>query len=102
MAWEASGPEPARSSPHRIFLIDGEAAIRALLRRQLEQAGYVVLDAADGRTGIAATGHQPTDIVLTDIFMPRERRHRGHSRSQVLLVEGQDHRDDRRTVERFV
>jgi CheY-like chemotaxis protein len=72
MTLHVSAAKPARSSPYRILGIDDEAAIRVLLRRQLEQAGYVVVDAPNGRVGIAASGHQPPDIVLTDLFMPEK------------------------------
>jgi CheY-like chemotaxis protein len=72
MTSQVSAAMPARSSPYRVLVIDDEAAIRALLRRQLEQAGYVVVDAANGRAGIVASSHQPPDIVLTDIFMPEK------------------------------
>jgi CheY-like chemotaxis protein len=72
MPLQVSTAMPARSSPYRVLVIDDEAAIRVLLRRQLEQAGYVVVDAPNGRAGIAASSLQPPDIVLTDIFMPEK------------------------------
>lgn len=72
MTLQVSAAMPARSSPYRILVIDDEPAVRALLRRQLEHAGYVVVDAPNGRVGITASGHQPPDIVLTDIFMPEK------------------------------
>ena len=41
-----------------------------LLRSILERAGHTVLDAPDGRTGLALWRREPTDVVVTDIFMP--------------------------------
>ncbi|TKS61750.1 MAG: response regulator [Nitrospira sp.] len=60
------------TTPHRVLVIDDDEAIRTVLRRQLEQAGYVVIDAPNGQVGLAASCHQPPDIVLTDIFMPEK------------------------------
>ena len=71
-----SGPVPVDGSALparlRILVIDDEVVIRTMLRRQLEQAGYAVIDAPDGQVALAAARHQPPDIVLTDIFMPEK------------------------------
>jgi CheY-like chemotaxis protein len=58
--------------PYRVLIIDDDAVIRTVLRRQLEHAGYVVNDAPNGQVGLAASCHQPPDIVVTDIFMPEK------------------------------
>jgi CheY-like chemotaxis protein len=54
----------------RILIIDDEEPIRKLLRSILEQAGHTVLDAANGREGMALWHKTPADVVVTDIFMP--------------------------------
>ena len=54
----------------RILLIDDNAALRNLLRLQLEAAGHEVLEAADGGEGIRLYRRQPADLVLCDLFMP--------------------------------
>ena len=54
----------------RVLIIDDEPLVRAVLRRILERHGYTVLDAPDGRAGLALWRHTPSDLVLTDIFMP--------------------------------
>jgi two-component system response regulator (stage 0 sporulation protein F) len=53
-----------------ILIIDDEASVRSLLRTSLEGAGYVVVEAADGREGLARYQATPADLVLTDILMP--------------------------------
>ena len=53
-----------------ILIIDDEEPIRALLRTTLEVAGYEVVEAANGREGLALYRHKPTDLVITDIAMP--------------------------------
>ena len=54
----------------RILVIDDELSIRRALRSILELAGHTVLDAADGREGMALWRQEPSDVVVTDIFMP--------------------------------
>ena len=53
-----------------ILIIDDEEIIRGLLRSVLEQAGYEVMEAANGRQGLELYRHRPADLVITDILMP--------------------------------
>jgi len=53
-----------------ILLIEDEQSLRALLREALEQAGYEVVEAPDGRVGLELYRKTPTDLVITDIMMP--------------------------------
>jgi CheY-like chemotaxis protein len=54
----------------QILIIDDEPLLRTVLRDILERNGHTVMDAPDGRTGLALWQHTPGDLVLTDIFMP--------------------------------
>lgn len=54
-----------------ILVIDDEETIRVLLRSALEAAGYEVTEAANGRDGLELYRHRPTDLVITDILMPK-------------------------------
>ena len=56
----------------RILVIDDDVPLRLVLRSILERAGHTVLDAPDGRTGLALWRREPTDVVVTDIFMPEQ------------------------------
>lgn len=56
----------------RILVIDDELPLRRVLRRTLERAGHTVLDAPDGRKGLALWRREPFDVVVTDIFMPEK------------------------------
>ena len=56
--------------PRSILLIDDNDQIRALLRRVLEEAGYYVMDAANGREGLQQFRHNPVALVITDLLMP--------------------------------
>lgn len=56
----------------RILIIDDDAPIRALLRKILEQDGHTILDASNGKIGIALYRAEPTDLIITDIVMPEK------------------------------
>ena len=56
--------------PQQILVIDDVGGIRQLLRDGLNAAGYGVFMAANGQQGLALFQTQPSDLVITDIFMP--------------------------------
>lgn len=56
----------------RILVIDDEAPVRDMMRQTLERAGYEVVEAGDGRRGMAQLRQQPVDLVITDILMPEQ------------------------------
>ncbi len=54
----------------RILVIDDDADVGETLRLQLEEGGYGVDVAGNGRAGIAKFREKRFDLVLTDLFMP--------------------------------
>jgi len=54
----------------RILVIDDQEPIRALLRVTLEEAGYEVLEASNGRLGLELFRQRSADLIITDIVMP--------------------------------
>ncbi|MBY0429968.1 MAG: response regulator [Rhodospirillales bacterium] len=54
----------------RIAVIEDEKAIRQTIREELEEAGYDVVEAADGRQGLDVIVSARPDLVLCDITMP--------------------------------
>jgi two-component system response regulator (stage 0 sporulation protein F) len=54
----------------RILVIDDEVQIRMMLLRILEQEGYQVADALNGKVGMELFQEDPYDVVITDIIMP--------------------------------
>jgi CheY-like chemotaxis protein len=56
----------------RILVVDDEAGVRSFLRKALEDGGYEVIEAADGKQALqqAAVGH--VDLVVTDLVMPEQ------------------------------
>src|SRR5689334_6589371 len=53
-----------------ILVVDDEAAIRDLVQAILEETGYAVVGASNGREGLAALGIETIDLVISDVMMP--------------------------------
>jgi CheY-like chemotaxis protein len=53
-----------------VLVVDDEDQVRQLLRETLEQAGYEVQEARDGKEGLARYRAKPTDVIIMDILMP--------------------------------
>ncbi len=60
-------PPPPGST---VLVIDDDADTREILTRTLERAGYVVVTAVDGPSGLALAGTRPVDVILLDVMMP--------------------------------
>jgi PAS domain S-box-containing protein len=58
--------------PCRVLVVDDEAIVRGQMRRSLELRGYTVVEAADGRTALAALAPADVevDVVVLDMTMP--------------------------------
>jgi signal transduction histidine kinase/CheY-like chemotaxis protein len=67
---------PARTAgtemSRMVLLVDDEETIRTLVRAILEDEGYGVLEARNGREGLALceATEGPIDLLLTDVMMP--------------------------------
>lgn len=53
-----------------ILLIDDDKSFRALTAEVLRQAGHIVNDSPDGKTGLALYHARRHDLITTDIVMP--------------------------------
>jgi len=75
----ASGDEKRSSSPvpdlgpKRILVADDEPALLSILSRQLNRAGFEVVEAADGQEAVDTflEHHETIDCVLLDLSMPK-------------------------------
>jgi signal transduction histidine kinase/CheY-like chemotaxis protein len=56
----------------RLLLIEDDPAVRGLLRQILVTAGYVVMEAGDGRIGMTKLERHAIDLVITDLVMPEQ------------------------------
>ncbi|MGH7285197.1 MAG: hybrid sensor histidine kinase/response regulator [Polyangiaceae bacterium] len=62
--------EAASASPATILVVDDNEANRLLAEQTLEDEGYRVVLANDGRAGLAAFEKEPAACVLLDVRMP--------------------------------
>ena len=53
-----------------VLVVDDEDQVRQLIRETLEQAGYDVQEARDGKEGLERYRAKPADLVIMDILMP--------------------------------
>ncbi len=56
----------------RILIIDDDTQIREMLRQMLENEGYSVLDAANGKEAIKLQHETPCQLIITDLIMPEK------------------------------
>lgn len=63
-------PPAHDASPTRILLLDDDPSLRDVLSMVLEDAGYAVETAADGRAGQALFAARRPDLVVCDVNMP--------------------------------
>jgi len=54
----------------RILIVEDQADLRGMLRDLLTGSGFAVLEAIDGRDGVATAKAERPDLVLIDIQMP--------------------------------
>ena len=55
----------------RVLVADGEVSVRRLVTLVLEQAGYIVHEAADGFEALGEMKKRRFDVVVADYRMPR-------------------------------
>lgn len=55
-----------------ILVADDHADIRAFMKAALEGAGYEVRTASDGAEALALLHERTAELLITDIFMPRQ------------------------------
>ncbi|MDY8107782.1 response regulator [Fulvimarina sp. 2208YS6-2-32] len=54
-----------------ILTIDDSRTMREMLRRTLQEAGFMVTQAEDGMDGIEKLAQGRPDVIITDVNMPR-------------------------------
>ena len=73
-AEQSPRPEaPPRRGTETVLVCEDEPAVRELAREVLEDYGYTVLEARDGREAldVAASHAGPIELLVTDVVMPR-------------------------------
>jgi two-component system chemotaxis response regulator CheY len=54
-----------------IMTVDDSASMRQMVRTTLQQAGFAVVEAADGLEALDYARDNTVDLVITDVHMPR-------------------------------
>ena len=54
-----------------VLIVDDEIGILEIARRYLEHAGFVVLEARDGLTGLNLARAQQPDVIVLDVMLPK-------------------------------
>ncbi len=55
-----------------ILVVDDEEQMRSIIRQLLENAGYSVMEAPDGKVALWLFKEMPADLIITDIIMPEK------------------------------
>ena len=73
VADEAAAATQDQRGTETVMVVEDEPAVRGMVRLQLEQRGYNVLEAANGREAlqVANAHHHPIDLMVTDVVMPQ-------------------------------
>jgi two-component system chemotaxis response regulator CheY len=54
----------------QILTVDDSSSIRQMVSFTLAKAGFEVIEAVDGRDGLAKAGQRKVDLIITDLNMP--------------------------------
>jgi len=54
----------------KILAVDDSASVRQMVSFTLRNAGYEVVDAVDGKDGLAKAANNKFDMIITDLNMP--------------------------------
>jgi signal transduction histidine kinase/DNA-binding response OmpR family regulator len=60
----------AKHGKPSILVVDDEASIRELLNQNLQEAGYQVRIASNGREALEQVRHEHPDLIILDVMMP--------------------------------
>jgi two-component system C4-dicarboxylate transport response regulator DctD len=58
------------TAPGRVLLVDDQPEVRRVVRRTLATAGYLVVEAWNGRVAIELARETTFDLVISDVRMP--------------------------------
>src|SRR5579871_91467 len=90
----------AERRPHRILVIEDDAAISRVLQLELEHERYDIEVARDGLAGLEKALKEP-DLVILDLMLPRMdgmevcKRIRAKSRVPIIMLTARDRVPDR-------
>ena len=83
-----------------ILVVDDQSSVRQLLREYLAELGFRVLTASDGQEALHMARHEPPDLILLDIMMPRVdgyqflRQYRQEHRTPIIIITAREEETD--------
>jgi DNA-binding response OmpR family regulator len=60
------------AQPKKILVVDDDQSAVAFVRAALESEKYEVAGAADGLAGLSQVRKDPPDLIILDVYMPRQ------------------------------
>lgn len=103
------GAEPCEVARKRILIVEDDPRVREVFHLALARAGYDVVATRDGEEALAAYAAAPTDLIITDLLMPRKDGveiihsfRRQHPNVRIIAVTGARGRFNRLTAARHV
>ncbi len=86
--------------PNTILVVDDQASVRQLLQEYLTEQGFRVFIATDGQNAIYQARHEPPDLILLDIMMPKMdgyqflRQYRQERQTPVIVITAREEETD--------
>ena len=70
----------------RLLVIEDDATLRESLARRLEEQGFAVEQAADGKEGLYFASEYPIDLAIIDLGLPEMSASRSSGRSGKTVI----------------
>jgi DNA-binding response OmpR family regulator len=86
--------------PNTILVVDDQSSVRQLLQEYLTEQGFRVLTASDGQNAIYQARHEPPDLILLDIMMPKMdgyqflRQYRQERQTPIIVITAREEETD--------
>ncbi|HEY3343490.1 MAG TPA: response regulator transcription factor [Anaerolineaceae bacterium] len=86
--------------PSTILVVDDQSSVRQLLQEYLTEQGFRVLTATDGLNAIYQARHEPPDLILLDIMMPKMdgyqflRQYRQERQTPIIIITAREEETD--------
>jgi DNA-binding response OmpR family regulator len=83
-----------------ILVVDDQASVRQLLQEYLTEQGFRVITAEDGQRALYSARHDPPNLILLDIMMPKMdgyqflRNYRQERQTPVIIITAREEETD--------
>ena len=83
-----------------ILVIDDQSSVRQLLQEYLTEQGFKVYTAIDGQNALYMARHEPPDLILLDIMMPKMdgyqflRQYRQERQTPIIIITAREEETD--------